>query len=178
MRVGHLIVFWFNSISAEGKWKISLEDWPWSTYSNYFSGGGVLMLGITIAPILAAAQTIPYMPFDDIFFTGLCTAKAGITVQDTYWYNLTIHILKIESISFTFLCGIFFQRMFVGALEETPEPCDVHTSITWLTVGVDHFNESHRATENFYNNVTQCIVEESDGKNRTVDPTESISFSR
>jgi hypothetical protein len=67
LRVGHLIVFWFNSISAEGKWKISLEDWPWSTYSNYFSGGGVLMPGITIAPILAAAQTIPYMPFDDIF---------------------------------------------------------------------------------------------------------------
>ena len=43
------------------------------------------MPGITIAPILAAAQTIPYMPFDDTFFTGLCTAKAGIQVQDTYW---------------------------------------------------------------------------------------------
>lgn len=68
--------------------------------------------------------------------------------------------------------------MFVGALAETPEPCDVHNSITWLTEDINQFNESHRATENFYNNVTQCIVEESDGNNRTVDPAESISFSR
>jgi hypothetical protein len=66
--------------------------------------------------------------------------------------------------------------MFVGAFAETPEPCDVHSSITWLTMDVDHFNESHRATEDFYNNVTQCIVEELDGSNRTVDPKENISF--
>ena len=39
------------------------------------------MPGITIGHLLAASQTTPYLPFDDTFLTGLCTAKAGIKVR-------------------------------------------------------------------------------------------------
>ncbi len=38
------------------------------------------MSGKTIFPLLAAAQTTPYIPFDDTYLTGLCTGKAGIKV--------------------------------------------------------------------------------------------------
>jgi hypothetical protein len=39
------------------------------------------MPGITIGHLLAASQTTPYLPFDDTFLTGLCTAKVGIKVR-------------------------------------------------------------------------------------------------
>ena len=44
-------------------------------------GAAVLMPGIVISSLLAAAQTTPYFPFDDVYLTGLCTAKAGIKVR-------------------------------------------------------------------------------------------------
>jgi hypothetical protein len=39
------------------------------------------MPGSAISSLLAAAQTTPYFPFDDVYLTGLCTAKAGIKVR-------------------------------------------------------------------------------------------------
>ncbi|XP_032781238.2 lactosylceramide 1,3-N-acetyl-beta-D-glucosaminyltransferase isoform X2 [Daphnia magna] len=136
----------------EGKWYISWDDWPWSNYPMYFSGAAVILPGCTIAPLLAAAQTIPYLPFDDTFLTGLCTSKAGIKVRDSYW-------------------------LFVAWVEDVPNPCDVYTTVTWLTVSVEHLNRSHWATKDFYENLTQCILEESDGTNRTADPMEDLVFS-
>lgn len=65
----------------------------------YFSGAAVILPGCTIAPLLAAAQTIPYLPFDDTFLTGLCTSKAGIKVRDSYWYvNLRFNCVTTSSI--------------------------------------------------------------------------------
>ncbi|XP_057372975.1 lactosylceramide 1,3-N-acetyl-beta-D-glucosaminyltransferase-like [Daphnia carinata] len=136
----------------EGKWYISWDDWPWSNYPVYFSGAAIILPGSTIAPLLAAAQTIPYIPFDDTFLTGLCTSKAGIKVRDSYWF-------------------------FVPWVEDVPNPCDVYTTVTWLTVSVEHLNRSHWATKDFYTNVTQCILGESDGSNRTADPMEDLIFS-
>ncbi|KAI9561280.1 hypothetical protein GHT06_012236 [Daphnia sinensis] len=136
----------------EGKWYISWDDWPWSNYPVYFSGAAVILPGCTITSLLAAAQTIPYLPFDDAFLTGLCTSKAGIKVRDSYWF-------------------------FVQGVGDVPIPCDVYSTVTWLTVSVEHLNRSDRATKEFYENVTQCILEESDGSNRTADPMEDLVFS-
>lgn len=71
----------------EGTWQISHEDWPWSSYPTYFRGASVLLPGKTIGLLLAAAQTTPYLPFDDIYLTGLCAEKGGITVlhADKYY---------------------------------------------------------------------------------------------
>lgn len=41
-------------------------------------GPAVLIPGSTIVPLLAAFQTTPMMPFDDVYYTGICTEKAGI----------------------------------------------------------------------------------------------------
>jgi hypothetical protein len=46
------------------------------------------MPGITIGPLLAASQTTPFLPFDDTFLTGLCTAKAAIKVRISDRYGL------------------------------------------------------------------------------------------
>jgi len=41
-------------------------------------GAGIVMSGNSITSLLAAAQTTPFMPFDDVYLTGLCSSKAGV----------------------------------------------------------------------------------------------------
>lgn len=74
----------------EGKWKISYKDWPWSKYPLYPSGGAVLLPGIAIRPLLAAAQVVPYLPFEDTYLLGLCTEKADIKFHVTKRYLLNL----------------------------------------------------------------------------------------
>lgn len=63
-----------------GKWAINYRDWPWRNYPTYVTGGTVLLASRTVEPLLAAFQTTPYMPFDDLYLTGICNEKAGIEV--------------------------------------------------------------------------------------------------
>jgi hypothetical protein len=44
----------------------------------------------------------------------------------------------------------------------------VYTSITWLTDSVAQLNNSRWATENFYNNLTHCTLNDHGGANHTV----------
>ena len=69
------LIFYLNS---DGKWKMSYHDWPWKNYPPYFLGPAVLFPGSVIVPLLAAFQTTPMMPIDDIYYTGICTEKAGV----------------------------------------------------------------------------------------------------
>ena len=68
---------WSNTL-IDGRWAITFEEWPWSQYPPYFMGPAVLMPQSTILPLLAASQSTPMMPFDDLYLTGMCTEKAGI----------------------------------------------------------------------------------------------------
>ena len=61
-------------------------------------------------------------------------------------------------------------------LPEFPLPCDLRRFVTWLTVSQNHMNSSHVATEDFYQNRTQCIVANSNGINTTVDYSEPVQF--
>lgn len=81
--------------------------------------------------------------------------------------NLTYFLLLISEM----------KSMFV-MFDETgaPKPCHVRTSVSWLTDSMEHFNKSHWATRDFYNNVTQCIVQGPYGENQTADPTQMIYF--
>ena len=72
--------FCFSS-NQDGKWAISFEDWPWLNYPAYNLGPSVLMPQSTILPLFAASQTIPLMPFDDLYLTGICVEKANITLR-------------------------------------------------------------------------------------------------
>jgi hypothetical protein len=74
----------------------------------------------------------------------------------TYPKRITINIL------------FHSYRFFVGGATEVPEPCHVYTSITWLTDSVAQFNNSRWATENFYDNLTHCTLNDPGGANHTV----------
>jgi hypothetical protein len=77
----------FIKYFKDGKWKITHEEWPWNDYPPYFLGAAVLLPGSTILPLLAACQTIPMMPFDDLYIFGLCTEKADITTRFSFGTN-------------------------------------------------------------------------------------------
>jgi hypothetical protein len=162
----------------DGKFSISREIWPWSKYPTYCMGAAVLMPGSAMKSLLAACQTTPYFRFDDTYLIGLCTSKAEIAVHILDRYNL------IQSNSnylyfWKYLVPFFRTtqcRFLAGYASETPEPCYVRDSITWLTDSVDHFNESYRATAAFYKNITPCIIVNIDGTNQTSDPRKVMEF--
>ena len=43
---------------------------------EYFARGTIVMTKSAIVPLLAACQTVPMMPFDDVYLTGILAAKA------------------------------------------------------------------------------------------------------
>lgn len=64
-----------------GKWAISYNIWPWKIYPPYPTGGAVLYAGNVIEDLLAAAQMIPYIPYEDSYVNGLCAEKAKIKLH-------------------------------------------------------------------------------------------------
>ncbi|EFX72200.1 hypothetical protein DAPPUDRAFT_110913 [Daphnia pulex] len=62
----------YLSPNRDGKWGITYEEWPWSHYPTYYLGPAVLITGSAIHSLLAAFQTTPMMPFDDVYYTGIC----------------------------------------------------------------------------------------------------------
>ena len=65
---------------------MSCHDWPWKNYPPNFLGPAVLFPGIVIVPLLAAFQTTPMMPSDDIYYTG-------ISVRKKLASNFILHLL-------------------------------------------------------------------------------------
>jgi hypothetical protein len=60
------------------KWDLTYEEYPWGNYPNYVNGPAYFMHGSSIVPLLAASQTTPLIPFEDVFLTGICAERAGI----------------------------------------------------------------------------------------------------
>ena len=63
---------------TDQKHYISHERWPWPTYPPYIQGKCYLITGSAIASLLAAAITIPFLPFEDLYLTGMCAKKAKV----------------------------------------------------------------------------------------------------
>jgi hypothetical protein len=63
------------------KWDMTFEEYPWSHYPNYVNGPAYFMHASVVVPLLAASQTTPLIPFEDVFLTGMCTEKAGVKMQ-------------------------------------------------------------------------------------------------
>ena len=68
-----------------GKWSMSKEIWPWSTYPAYVSGGSILISRMAIGPLLAAAQVTPYFEMEDVYVSGLIAEKAGVVTRQNKW---------------------------------------------------------------------------------------------
>ncbi|KAI9561344.1 hypothetical protein GHT06_012301 [Daphnia sinensis] len=70
----------FGPARDPNRYQITLEAWPWNTYPDYIIGPAYLIHGSSILPLLAAMQTTPINPFEDVYVTGICPEKAGIKV--------------------------------------------------------------------------------------------------
>ncbi|EFX71448.1 hypothetical protein DAPPUDRAFT_227874 [Daphnia pulex] len=67
------------NFSKDEKWKMAVEEWPWKQYPPHILGDVlVLITGNSIRPLLAACQTTPIMPVENVYFYGICAEKAGI----------------------------------------------------------------------------------------------------
>ena len=55
-----------------------LDAWPWNSYPNYINGSVYFLHGTAVLPLLAAVQTTPMIPYEDIYLTGICAEKAKI----------------------------------------------------------------------------------------------------
>ncbi|XP_057368442.1 UDP-GalNAc:beta-1,3-N-acetylgalactosaminyltransferase 1-like [Daphnia carinata] len=137
-----------------GKWNISYEEWPWKQYPPYYLGPAVIIPGSTIRPLLAAFQTTPMMPFDDVYYGGICTEKAGIKIQQS-------------SNSF---------NVFATSQPDFPHACDIRLFVAWLTASSKHMNTSHMVTDDFYHKRTQCIVSDASGTNSAIDSNQPVPF--
>ncbi len=63
------------------KWDMTFEEYPWSHFPNYVNGPAYFMHASVVIQLLAASQTTPLIPFEDVFLTGMCTEKAGVKTQ-------------------------------------------------------------------------------------------------
>ena len=63
---------------ASAKSAITFDEWPWKNYPMYFDGPAYLMSSEAIVPLLAAIQTTPMIPFEDVYITGICAEKAYV----------------------------------------------------------------------------------------------------
>ncbi|XP_057380469.1 beta-1,3-galactosyltransferase 5-like [Daphnia carinata] len=144
----------------DGKWEISVEEWPWIDYPPYFLGAAVLMHGSTIVPLLAACQTTPMMPFDDVYIYGICTEKANIRLHHSSGQTSVI----------------------LGLVLWIPTACELRNLIAWrinsddMVKFQDNMKISHRKVDNFYHNNTQCVITSDFGMKTTIDYTKSVNF--
>ncbi|XP_057380407.2 uncharacterized protein LOC130702811 [Daphnia carinata] len=69
-----------TSVAREGKTNTTIQEHPWNTYPDYYDGSTYYILhGTTILPLLAAMQTTPFFHLEDVYVTGICRVKAGIS---------------------------------------------------------------------------------------------------
>ncbi|XP_045032181.1 lactosylceramide 1,3-N-acetyl-beta-D-glucosaminyltransferase-like [Daphnia magna] len=141
----------------EDKWQISYAEWPWNEYPPYILGAISLTSGSSIHPLLAACQTTPMLPFEDVYFFGLCAEKAGIKTR----YSI-------------YPTGPLRQDT-----NQIPTTCELKAMIAWRVHNEDGtkwrsmMESSHQAVDDFYTNTTQCVM---NGTRKPVDHIEPVYF--
>ena len=64
--------------------EIGFDVWPWNTYPQFIWGPAYLLTHEAIVPLLAAVQTTPMMPFEDVYITGICAEKGKVGTKDPF----------------------------------------------------------------------------------------------
>lgn len=62
-------------------WSMNYETWPWKDMPPHLRSGGLLITGKAIGPMLAAYQTIPFLPYSELYSNGLVPLKAGVELH-------------------------------------------------------------------------------------------------
>ncbi|XP_046462537.1 uncharacterized protein LOC124208705 [Daphnia pulex] len=60
-----------------GKRMITMEEFPWKTLPAYFNGLAYFITGNMIEPLMAAFQTVPMLPLEDVYL-GICIIKSDM----------------------------------------------------------------------------------------------------
>jgi hypothetical protein len=64
-----------------------MDEWPWKTYPNYTDGQLLINARYFNPSAICRIQTTPMIPFEDVYLTGICSEKAGVTNQHSFGYN-------------------------------------------------------------------------------------------
>ena len=57
---------------------ITFDEWPWKEYPSWVWGPAYLLTHEAIVPLLAAIQTTPIFPFEDVYLSGICAEKGRV----------------------------------------------------------------------------------------------------
>ena len=74
----------FICLDPTSKYDIGFNDWPWKLYPQFVWGPAYLLSHEAIVPILAAIQTTPMIPFEDVYLSGICAEKAKVETKNPY----------------------------------------------------------------------------------------------
>ena len=61
-----------------GKWKVTRFEYPFDVYPTYCTGSGYVMSMDVVATIFHTAQFVPFIPPEDVYFTGIVSRIARI----------------------------------------------------------------------------------------------------
>jgi hypothetical protein len=69
--------FCLDLVEVWGRRRITKEEFPWKTFPSYFNGLSYFITGNMIVPLMAAFQTVPMIPLEDVYL-GICIIKADM----------------------------------------------------------------------------------------------------
>ena len=67
------------------KWFISREDYPNTTYPDFYNGPGYVLSMKHVRGILNIYPSVDFLPFEDVF-VGLCLKQLGLKLRETALY--------------------------------------------------------------------------------------------
>lgn len=77
--LGYLLKFVRPVRDVKSKYYVSSTDYHWKIYPNYVSGSCYIMSGDVVLSMFNSCLTVPFMPMEDIFVTGICAKKIKVS---------------------------------------------------------------------------------------------------
>ena len=65
-------------VNRNGRWGVTLREFPFHTYPVYMSGTGYALSRDAAEKVLGAARSVPLIPVEDAFVTGVLAQVAGV----------------------------------------------------------------------------------------------------
>ena len=107
-----LCLVWYTmTVMREGKWKVSREEWPNSSYPTYCSGSAFLMSTDVALAMHRASYDVPFFWVDDFYVTGLLPLKLGpAVVRHTQF--ISAYVLDGRQLQAKFTGPQWYQYVF------------------------------------------------------------------
>jgi len=94
---------WYQmTVLREGKWKVTVEEWPNSTYPTYCSGSAFILSTDVAITMYKVSYHVPFFWVDDFYITGLLPLKAGNITHTSFGSTFVLN-------------GDLLEEMFTGS---------------------------------------------------------------